>query len=427
MIALLKSEIALSEEKQPVANHIKEVHLMNKSNCCSDEGRKTLQNPKIKSIKIRVKKDTNRASETTSEAFVKEGCSCNTQPAFEVDPNAKVMEGVIKTRVGNIPKVSSRLALSDLFGSIKARWGINRMNYKVHPGLYAVGTPDNNSPVIVTANYKLTFDNVRKELADINIWILVIDTKGINVWCAAGKGTFGTSEIVSRIKKVNLRQLVSHRTIILPQLGAPGVVALDVQRLTGFKVVYGPVRAKYIKKFIRLGFTADAQMRRVEFGIYDRLVLTPIELIGSLKISIIIFGVFFLINLIAASTFGTVEFCGYIGAVFTGCVLTPVLLPYIPGRAFAWKGWIIGLIWAIGVNLMNGWPGALHYGGLKAIAFLLILPAISSFGAMNFTGASTYTSLSGVVKEMKYALPLIIASAFMGTVIFILNIFVKLG
>ena len=85
-----------------------------------------------------------------------------------------------------------------------------------------MGSPSPDSPVLVSANYKLSFDVLRRSLAGIDAWILVLDTKGINVWCAAGKGTFGTEELLRRIAAVRLGEVVSHRRLVLPQLGAPG-------------------------------------------------------------------------------------------------------------------------------------------------------------------------------------------------------------
>jgi hypothetical protein len=285
-----------------------------------------------------------------------------------------------------MPKVSTVLTANDKLGSCKARWGINRMNYKVTPGLYCVGEADSLSPVLVTANYKMTFDKLRTELSGLDAWILVLDTKGINVWCAAGKGTFGPDELVRRIKIVNLAKVVTHKTLILPQLGASGMSAHEVQKRSGFKVVYGPVRASDIKEFLKAGMKATAQMRKVKFNIYDRLVLTPMELVGTFKISLMIFGVLFLLNLlIGPSAFGMTDFYGYMGAVLVGCVLVPLLLPWIPGKAFAWKGWLLGFIWAAYVNVLNGWPVAPHYGVPRALAYMFILPALSAFLAMNFT------------------------------------------
>jgi len=243
-----------------------------------------------------------------------------------------------------IMQTSPQLTFRDKLGAWKVRWGINRMNYKVEPGLYRLGNPGENSPVLVTANYKMTFDSLRKELSELDAWILVLDTKGINVWCAAGAGTFGTKELINRMAITQLYKVVTHRTLILPQLGAPGVSAHEVKKYTGFKVVYGPVRAKDLKRFIRSGMKATPEMRTVKFNVYDRLVLTPVELVSTVKPSLMIFGVLFLLNLIGLGPFGLVDFYGYVGSVIIGCVLTPVLLPLIPGRAFAWKGWLLGFI-----------------------------------------------------------------------------------
>ncbi|HEX9062187.1 MAG TPA: mercury methylation corrinoid protein HgcA, partial [Clostridia bacterium] len=206
-------------------------------------------------------------------------CSTNddsSNPITHCGKNYHWVIDEINTSAGNVPKVSTQLTFRDTLGSWKARWGINRMNYKISPGLYAVGSPEKDSHVLVTANYKLTFDSLRKELDGLNVWILVLDTKGINVWCAAGKGTFGTKELLNRIFKTNLSQVVSSRNLILPQLGAPGVSAHEVAKQSGFKVIYGPVRSKDIKAFINSGMNATKEMRTVKFGMYDRLILTPI-------------------------------------------------------------------------------------------------------------------------------------------------------
>ena len=102
--------------------------------------------------------------------------------------------------------ISPALGPADRVGAWKARWGIGRMSYLVPPGLYAVGDPTPSDPVLVTANYKMSYDLVRRELAGRNAWLLVLETYGINVWCAAGKGTFGTEELVARIAATRLAE-----------------------------------------------------------------------------------------------------------------------------------------------------------------------------------------------------------------------------
>jgi hypothetical protein len=321
------------------------------------------------------------------------------------------------------PRVSTRLNRADILGSFKARWSSARMNYAVEPGLYAVGNPTAASPVLVSANYKMSFDRLRKTLSGQDLWILVIDTKGINVWCAAGEGTFGTEELVGRIAQVGLRDVVTGRTLILPQLGAPGVAAHEVLQRSGFRVVYGPVRAVDIPEFLRAGLKSTSSMRAVRFTLWDRLVLTPIELTGIVMPALVLLGILFVITLIrgGSAPFAVLlgktgaGFVPFLGAILAGAFFTPVLLPFIPGRAFAWKGWLIGLAWTL---LYLQWTTPWHEWKTAAL-YLLLLPSMASFLAMNFTGASTFTSLSGVVKEMKIALPLQIISAGLGILVLI--------
>ena len=311
-----------------------------------------------------------------------------------------------------VKTVSTTLSTKDILGAWKVRWGIGRMDYTVDPGLYAVGKPDNDSPVFVSANYKLTFDVLRKNLGGLNCWLLILDTKGVNVWCAAGEGTFGADELVSRIESSELARYVSHKKLVLPQLGATGVNAHEVKRQSGFDVDYGPVRAIDIKEYLDAGYKATKEMRTVRFNLWDRLVLTPMELLPALKYSLPVFGVMLLANQFTSMPFDKADVMANMGAIAAGTVFTPALLPYIPGNAFSSKGWLVGL----GLTAsMLGFSGKLKKGSaLLSAGHLLLFPAISAFLAMQFTGASTYTSPSGVKKEMEKALPFIVGAAAAG-------------
>jgi len=311
-----------------------------------------------------------------------------------------------------VKTVSTTLTLKDHLGAWKTRWGIGRMDYKVEPGLYAVGEPDNDSLVFVSANYKLTFDTLRQNLAGMDCWLLILDTNGVNVWCAAGKGTFGTDELVRRIESSELSKYVAHKKLVLPQLGATGVSAHEVSSRSGFAVNYGPVRASDIKAYINAGFKATKEMRTVKFNLWDRVVLIPMELIPALKIALPVLGVVLLANQFAARPFDKTDVAAGVGAITAGSVLVPALLPYIPGRAFAWKGWLLGLGCTAGIL---GVTGKFKKGNrLLSAGSLLLFPALSSYLAMNFTGSSTYTSPSGVNREMKKSLPFIVGAAAAG-------------
>jgi hypothetical protein len=326
-----------------------------------------------------------------------------------------------------VPQVSTELNLEDLLGAVMVRWGINRNNYRVSPGLFAVGSPGSQSDVFVTANYKLSFDSLRKNLSGINGWILVLDTKGVNVWCAAGKGTFSTNELVKRIKMASLEKVVNHKRLILPQLGATGVAAHKVREETGFNVHYGPIRASDIKNFISDGYRADKKMRKITFRFKDRIKLIPNDfiygkfyLLGAMAVLCLLSGLSS--NGISYKDFsenGFPAILKVILAYFGGIILTPMFLPYIPGRFFSLKGFFSGII--VFLSLLFLKPS--NDNVIEVISWFFIITTISSFLAMNFTGSSTFTSLSGVKKEMKIFVPFQMGFAFIGIV---LQVFGKL-
>ncbi len=181
-------------------------------------------------------------------------------------------------------------------GLVKARFGVGRMEYAVDPGLYALGNPDGDSPVFVSANYKMSFDELRRSLPGRDAWILVLDTDGINVWCAAGKGTFGTDELVRRIEATDLEKIIRHRKLILPQLAGPGVSAHQVKQRSGFSVHYGPIRAQDLPAYLESGLKATPGMRLKTFTLSERAVLIPVELMEALKPTLLILPVLFLLG-----------------------------------------------------------------------------------------------------------------------------------
>jgi acetyl-CoA decarbonylase/synthase complex subunit gamma len=301
------------------------------------------------------------------------------------------------------------------------------MGYTIDPGLYALGNPDQSSPVLVTANYKLTFDRLRQALPKLDAWVLVLDTKGINVWCAAGKGTFGTGELVERIRLADLERVVNHREVILPQLAGPGVSAHQVKKLSGFKVIYGPIRAGDLPAFLDAGCRATPEMRRKTFTIWERAALVPIELVAALKVLVFLLPAFFLLGGLGSGgtfwdnvwTHGLFAVVALVLSLVMGAVLTPLLLPYLPGRAFALKGFFLSIWGVLFLLVVFGSGGTAWTGILERLSWVLMVPALTAFLAMNFTGASTYTSLSGVKKEMRWAVPLEIGAGGVGLVLWL--------
>lgn len=333
--------------------------------------------------------------------------------------------GLINTPSGIVPTVTPEWSRSDRWGQFKSRIGAFRMDYSVTPGLYAIGKPDADSDIFVSANYKLSFDILRRELRGINGWILVLDTKGINVWCAAGKGSFGTDELVRRIQSVNLSALVNHRRIIVPQLGAPGVKAAEVKNKTGFMVYFGPVDASDIAEYLKANYRATPQMRKIRFGIKQRIELTPIELNQAFRLFPVIGAVILAVFGLQPSgiLFRNAWFEGwpflalFLATILAGGFITPALLPFIPFRSFAVKGWIAGAAAVAPLVLLTPAGGDSIF--LQASA-LILFPLLSSYLALNFTGATTYTGISGVKKELKLGLPVYIGGAAVSLILLVL-------
>jgi acetyl-CoA decarbonylase/synthase complex subunit gamma len=366
-----------------------------------------------------------------------ESCCCGPAPVDGVstgpDFNAHWVDGAVKTAVGKIPRVTTVLKLKDNFNTWIVRWGIGRMRYAISPGLYAVGSPRPESPVLVSANYKMSFDCLRSSMHGRDAWILVLDTKAVNVWCSAGKGTFGTAELVSRLQSTRLKEVISHNKLILPQLSATGVSAHQVKSMSGFKVIFGPVRAQDIPEFINAGLKATPDMRRVKFPIGDRIVLAPVEIVGFARYAIPAAIVLFILSGLGPDGYDMSRVFSYgVMSVFLvgiawihGAVFTPFLLPWLPGRSFSAKGAWAGLLILIWPTFRYLQEPDIVAGWVTAIAWLFIIPAVSSFLGMNFTGASTYTSLSGVKKEMRIAVPMQISFIAIGLVLWVTGLFVR--
>lgn len=342
-------------------------------------------------------------------------CSCTGAdqpelPEKECCCTAPVPPGPPPCSASVMMQTTSRLTSGDRWDHLLARLGVDRMGHRVRPGLYRLGYPCQTSPVIVTANYTLSFDAVRLALGGIDSFLLVLDTHGVNVWCAAGKGTFGTDELVHRIEATGLAGVVDHRVLVLPQLGAPGVSAPEVARRSGFRVEWGPVRADDLPAFLAT-HTATSGMRQVRFPLRDRLVLIPVDVRSILLMMAAGAAVLWLL-----AGPGTAR--DLVVAMLAGTALFPVLLPYLPTRDFTTRGYLLGVLVMVPSALLDlqqggGW---LVEAGRVAVD-LTVFPAITAYLALLFTGATPFTSRTGVRREIfRYIRPLA-GIAAVGTVI----------
>ena len=331
-------------------------------------------------------------------------------------PSSLNTSAVPSATVGAPTRLSTRLTWRDQLKRWSLRWGVARGSSRVEPALYRIGEPGPASPIIVTCNYRMTVDLVRRDLDAVDCWLLVLETHGVNVWCAAGKGTFGTDELVRSVRAARVAEFVDHRTLVLPQFSAVGVAAPATQQLCGFRVVWGPIRSRDLPAFLAAGQKATPEMRAVTFTLAERLALAPVEFIGSLSHARWAIPSLLLLATVGASL-GARDFVwnaalralfpaalSYLIASVAGGVLTPALLPWLPGRMFSVKGAIAGA--ALALAFLVALPGMLgQMSAWGGAAVLLGASAYSSYVAVNFTGATPYTSPSGVEHELRRALP----------------------
>jgi NAD-dependent dihydropyrimidine dehydrogenase PreA subunit len=154
-------------------------------------------------------------------------------------------------------------------------------------GLVEIGHPDRGSPVLVTGNFRLTMERVRWALKGVDAYLLVANSRGINVWCSATGGLFTNHDVLSALKTSGIEERVDHRQVILPQLAATGVEGKALEQKSGWKVVWGPVYARDLPAFLQSGLAKGAEMCEVRFPWTQRLEMAafwafPVSLVSGL-------------------------------------------------------------------------------------------------------------------------------------------------
>lgn len=163
------------------------------------------------------------------------------------------------------------------------------MPFPCKTGLVKIGNPDGNSPVFLTCNFHLTVERVKRALRGIDCFLLIANSRGINVWCGSAGGHFTNHSVISVLKTSGIEKLVNHRNVILPQLAAAGIEAVAIQKKTGWRVIWGPVYAKDIPLFIENGFKKTPEIKEVRFPWKERVEMAiawafPISIVLAILI-----------------------------------------------------------------------------------------------------------------------------------------------
>jgi 2-polyprenyl-3-methyl-5-hydroxy-6-metoxy-1,4-benzoquinol methylase len=270
-------------------------------------------------------------------------------------------------------QVTPKTLLLDLWSCI------NRMvppYPKAATGLYRVGHPDRTSPVMVTGNYELTVRRLVRALdGRVDCWLVVANSRGINVWCAAGGGHFTADDVIAALKTSGVIEVVDRHALILPQLCANGVDGWKIRRETGWGVDWGPVRAEDIAAYLEAGGRKDQDMRRVRFPLKDRLEMTTLTL-----------GFYGALLAVLALIFWRPHLWTILGAMLLLSYVYGVSLPWLPGRDGLTKGLTLAAITLLGL-----WSWSYSLGHLAAASLLnwsLGLGFLAFFVGAEFQGMS---------------------------------------
>ena len=241
-----------------------------------------------------------------------------------------------------VPRLRHRVTLWTLLKDLYCLLWRNIPPYpKVRTGLYRIGEPDCSSPVLVTGNYDLTVRRVVRELdGQVDAWLLVANSKGINVWCGAGGGHFTAENIIAAIKTSGLADVVDHRRLTLPQLCANGVDGWKIRRETGWEVHWGPVRAVDIPAYLQAEMQKTDSMRWVRFPMRDRLEMMAVTL-----------GFYGLLILLPVAVFWPLLFRPVLLSLVGLSTFYAIAMPWLPGRDGLAKSLPLSVISLLGLGL----------------------------------------------------------------------------
>lgn len=164
---------------------------------------------------------------------------------------------------------------------------LRMLPWRCRTGWFRIGNPDRHSPVLLTGNFHLTVLRVRRALQGLDAHLLVANSRGINVWCAATGGLFTNHDVISVLKTSGVETGVDRREVILPQLAATGIEPRVIRQKIGWKAIWGPVEARDLPAFLAAGRVKSPGMRQVTFPLTRRLEMAvawafPLSLILSL-------------------------------------------------------------------------------------------------------------------------------------------------
>lgn len=293
-----------------------------------------------------------------------------------------------------------RLKWTDYLKALVSWLNAFKHTYAVEPGLYYTGEVyDSDTPLLVTSNYGLTVFLVVRQIGTRNVRLLVVDTDGINVWCAAGKGAFSNAAILAQVNRYPRGLLTDTKWLkmVLPKFGFAGV---DLRSLRNEKIrpLIGPLYAKDLPAYLAKTPLEDRETDRAVFGLQSRLFSWLPGLVQYMSYSFAIILIFLFVQLFwgRPAPWGLVTITAILATAY------PVLFPWLPGQRFSVKGlWLAG-----GFSLCIA---ALQLMGVVSTASM-VMGVVFSFAtalffSLSYTGNSAVSNYTKVRAEVARFLP----------------------
>ena len=160
----------------------------------------------------------------------------------------------------HIAKYGGIVVMSDFVGESVFPLLLERLNIFTDPqrpmtvteGIYEIGNPDENSPVLVTTNFALTYFIVSGEIEGSRIpsWLLIKDSEGLSVLTAWAAGKFSGDDVGIFVKKSGIIDKVKHQDLIVPGYAAAIIGDIE-EELPGWNIIVGPREAAHIPGFLK--------------------------------------------------------------------------------------------------------------------------------------------------------------------------------
>jgi acetyl-CoA decarbonylase/synthase complex subunit gamma len=159
-----------------------------------------------------------------------------------------------------VAKYAGTVVLSDIKGEVLFPLLVERLNIftdpqrplATTPGIYEINNPNENSPVLITTNFSLTYFIVSGEIETSKVpsYLLIMDTEGLSVLTAWAAGKFGADLMSVFVKKCGISDKIKHRKLIIPGYSASESGGLE-EELKGWEILVGPREGSHIPAYLR--------------------------------------------------------------------------------------------------------------------------------------------------------------------------------